>query len=44
MWNLTNKRNKQNRNRLRDTENKLVVARGVGRGVGSKIGKGKLEV
>ena len=28
MWNPKNQPNKQNRNRLTDTENKLVVARG----------------
>ena len=37
MWNLNNE-TKQNRNRLIDTENKLVVARGVG-GV-HEIGEG----
>ena len=28
MWNLKNKQTKQNRNRLIDTENKLVVEEG----------------
>ena len=30
MWNLKNKINKQNINRLKDTENRLMVARGKG--------------
>ena len=28
MWNLKNKTNKHNRNRVRDTENKQVVVKG----------------
>ena len=34
MWNLKNKTRKQTKPRLIDTENKLVVARGKGMGVG----------
>ena len=33
MWNLKNEINKQNRNRVIDTENKLLVARWDGLGV-----------
>ena len=43
MWNLKNKTNeqtKQKRNRLIDTENKLVVARGEEGGEMNEIGKG----
>ena len=42
MWNLKNKKktNKQNRNRLTDTENRLMVAR-VGEGWGNWVKKVK---
>ena len=36
MWNLKNKIHKQNRNRLIDAENKLIISRGDGVGVGVK--------
>ena len=40
MWNLKNKINKQNRNRLIDMESRLAVARGAG-GSGGWVKKGK---
>ena len=43
MWNLkneTDEQTKQNRNRLIDTEEKLVVARGEGSGRMGEIGEG----
>ena len=39
MWNLNSRINKQNKNRLTDTENKLMVARG--EGFGRLNGKGE---
>ena len=42
MWNLKNETNgqiQQNRNRLTDTENKLVVSRG--RGIGEEKDRGR---
>ena len=44
MWNPKNQPNKQNRNRLTDTENKLVVARGEDGSRLGEIGEGDLEV
>ena len=47
MWNLKNKPNdwmEQNRNRLTDGENKLVVIRGEREGRWSKIGVGDEEI
>ena len=47
MWNLKNKTNEyteQNRNRLIDTENKWVIARGEASGWMGKIGEGNQEV
>ena len=40
MWNLEKKRNKQNRNKLIDTENILMVARWEGR-LGRWVKKGR---
>ena len=37
MWNLKNKTNEQNRNRLIDTENKLMIARRMGFGETDEI-------
>ena len=38
VWNLKTKQTKQNRNRLKDTENKLVVVRG------ERVGEGDYKV
>ena len=39
MWNLMNKTNKQNRNRLTDTENRLAAVRG--ERAGSQVRRGR---
>ena len=39
MWNLKNKTNEYNKNRLTDTENKLVVTSGAMGGGRGKIGE-----
>ena len=43
MWNLKNKTNEQNRNRLIDTENKLMIARRMGFGETDEIQWRKLK-
>ena len=44
MWNLTKQMNKQNRNRLTDTENRRVAARGKRSEAMSETGEGDDEV